>query len=540
MILVSSQNSGQLLINMVKIDSKIKTELLNNNCCKKDTTDINEISELISNIIFKSKCGCEILELKNDITKISEAVTTLQNSINDFLGEDKITLKYDNNKLIISCGDNSVTIDLSSNAQLATVDDINSLYKPFNANGYNYVDLKLPSGTLWATCNVGAENPEGIGNYYAWGQIYDYTTVKTSNVETEDIQGTKYDVAHVNWGGDWVIPNYTQILELKENCTITYIEDYFIIESKINHKQIILPNTGGYYDAKGTQHTSEHKYVGNLWVSTFSKNDTCCSLNYFDSSGIGYFTIMTSDKNYGIPVRPVITRTPKYDSTLNETSINAAQNKAIKAYIDSLSKQFNFSDIVCDSVGSCQYILYYNDENNSRKSTCITVKYDSDKNQAYIYNDEYNYKIYIPDLTALTDDDTFALNSDLKKKADLFNNDQNIRTNTLQAVSGIQTKEIDLEYTLPYPDQNKNPYELENNPRLVINYHPDNRALRVQKEESNYYAELEVESLTQNEVIAYKSDITKSINESGYDITIDSDNENLSIKSKSNSTDSND
>ena len=34
----------------------------------------------------------------------------------------------------------------------------------------DYVDLGLPSGLLWATCNVGAESPEGWGNYYAWGE----------------------------------------------------------------------------------------------------------------------------------------------------------------------------------------------------------------------------------------------------------------------------------------------------------------------------------------------------------------------------------
>ena len=37
-------------------------------------------------------------------------------------------------------------------------------------NGYDYVDLGLPSGTLWATCNVGATAPEGYGNYFAWGE----------------------------------------------------------------------------------------------------------------------------------------------------------------------------------------------------------------------------------------------------------------------------------------------------------------------------------------------------------------------------------
>ena len=37
-------------------------------------------------------------------------------------------------------------------------------------NGHEYVDLGLPSGTLWATCNVGADIPEKYGDYFAWGE----------------------------------------------------------------------------------------------------------------------------------------------------------------------------------------------------------------------------------------------------------------------------------------------------------------------------------------------------------------------------------
>ena len=37
-------------------------------------------------------------------------------------------------------------------------------------NGHKYVDLGLPSGIKWATCNVGASAPEEFGGYYAWGE----------------------------------------------------------------------------------------------------------------------------------------------------------------------------------------------------------------------------------------------------------------------------------------------------------------------------------------------------------------------------------
>ena len=50
-----------------------------------------------------------------------------------------------------------------------------------DANGHEWVDLGLPSGTLWATCNVGASKPEGYGNYYAWGET---STKRTYNWES--------------------------------------------------------------------------------------------------------------------------------------------------------------------------------------------------------------------------------------------------------------------------------------------------------------------------------------------------------------------
>ena len=46
--------------------------------------------------------------------------------------------------------------------------------KNINNNGYDYVDLGLPSGTLWATCNVGASKPSELGLYFQWGDTKGY------------------------------------------------------------------------------------------------------------------------------------------------------------------------------------------------------------------------------------------------------------------------------------------------------------------------------------------------------------------------------
>ena len=97
------------------------------------------------------------------------------------------------------------------------------------------IDLGLPSGTKWACCNVGASTPEGYGGYYAWGETeekstYDWSTyihcdgsAGTCHDLGSDIAGTQYDVAHVKWGGSWVVPSFDQITELVNNCTYTWI-----------------------------------------------------------------------------------------------------------------------------------------------------------------------------------------------------------------------------------------------------------------------------------------------------------------------------
>ena len=102
-------------------------------------------------------------------------------------------------------------------------------------NDHEYVDLGLPSGLKWATCNVGATAPEEYGNYYAWGENtpkdnYDWDTYKLTTDGGTTF--TKYhgtagkttlapedDAAAVNWGGKWRMPTDDEWTELRENCT---------------------------------------------------------------------------------------------------------------------------------------------------------------------------------------------------------------------------------------------------------------------------------------------------------------------------------
>ena len=115
-------------------------------------------------------------------------------------------------------------------------------------NGHDYVDLGLPSGTMWAICNVGADTPEGYGNYYAWGEtlpkeLYDWKSYKYGRFFHDRYELNKYctdavfglngfvdsltvldpidDAALANWGAGWRTPTIEEWDELFQNTTCT-------------------------------------------------------------------------------------------------------------------------------------------------------------------------------------------------------------------------------------------------------------------------------------------------------------------------------
>ena len=143
------------------------------------------------------------------------------------------------------------------------------------------VDLGLTSGTLWATTNVGADNPQDIGLFFAWGDteghgsdpadgyMFSWENYKWGEVSGYDTFFTKYcsdssrgkdgftdgkfeldpedDAAYVNWGNEWRMPSKQQLDELRNECTwtLTTIGDMTGYEVKgPNGNSIFLPTTG--------------------------------------------------------------------------------------------------------------------------------------------------------------------------------------------------------------------------------------------------------------------------------------------------------
>lgn len=119
-----------------------------------------------------------------------------------------------------------------------------------NIDGHDAVDLGLPSGTKWATCNLGASKPEEIGGYYAWGELttknnfslYNYAD-KNYSIFPDDISGNiKYDAARKEWGSLWRMPTAKDCEELITNCKKELINSRPLVKFiGPNGKSIIIP-----------------------------------------------------------------------------------------------------------------------------------------------------------------------------------------------------------------------------------------------------------------------------------------------------------
>ncbi|MDD7529066.1 MAG: hypothetical protein PUK04_06365 [Bacteroidales bacterium] len=194
------------------------------------------------------------------------------------------------------------------------------------ANGHEWVDLGLPSGTKWATCNVGATKPEEYGDYYAWGETepkttYDWSTYKWCNgdydtqtkyctdssygtVDNKTVLELADDAARANWGGAWRMPTDAEWTELRENCTWTWTTkngvNGYEVKSNINGNSIFLP-AAGYRDGGGL---SSAGYDGDYWSSSLSTG-------YPGDAWYVYFLSGSVDRDsdnryYGHSVRPVL------------------------------------------------------------------------------------------------------------------------------------------------------------------------------------------------------------------------------------------
>ena len=209
-------------------------------------------------------------------------------------------------------------------------------------NGHAYVDLGLPSGLKWATCNVGSSKPEEYGNYYAWGEVepkevYDWSTYKFMDSSVNDWNGVnKYtvadsrneygdvvwydnsgnfigdnktvlekedDAAFVNMGGSWRMPTKAEQDELRTECSWTWTTlngvNGYNVEGP-NGNSIFLPAAGCRSDGDLGSAGSGGFYWSSSLYAYLSGSAYCLDLDSDDVSWDGY------DRYYGQSVRGVI------------------------------------------------------------------------------------------------------------------------------------------------------------------------------------------------------------------------------------------
>lgn len=226
-------------------------------------------------------------------------------------------------------------------------------------DGFEFVDLGLPSGTLWATFNIGAQSPEEFGDYFAWGETatqtsnrYSWDSYKWSNGDTfENPDLTKYcgsgslgyngfrdtltelesddDAAKVNWGSAWQMPSSDQLTELLNNCYWEWISGYngksvngyIVYKAKSDSDRGAINNSSSSTTLSASYSTSDaHIFLpaagnrdtgslrnegsyGSYWSRSFfvynSRKAECLDFGSSDISSVA------DNRCNGFPVRPV-------------------------------------------------------------------------------------------------------------------------------------------------------------------------------------------------------------------------------------------
>lgn len=182
---------------------------------------------------------------------------------------------------------------------------------------HHYVDLGLPSGTLWATRNVGADTLYEYGDYFSWGEIapkdsyakatYDKEN-KGLNVYQGDIAGTEYDAVTAICGPEWRMPTYNEVEELYTKCKFEPMKTshgtngYMVTGPNGNY--IYLP-AAGYRDGEYGDHQSGN-YVGHYWCSTPPDWTGEVPALHFEK----HYTLFPwhSERYLGCSIRPVLVK----------------------------------------------------------------------------------------------------------------------------------------------------------------------------------------------------------------------------------------
>lgn len=251
--------------------------------------------------------------------------------------------------------------------------DDNVLDPPiYEINGHEYKDLGLPSGNLWATCNIGANNQEESGAYFAVGETepkstYTWSNYKYANGNNTSI--TKYcsredygnvdnktrlddldDAAYVNWGSAWHTPTRDEGEELINNCTWIWIQRngrYGYHVTGPNGNSIFLPASGYMY-----YYVNQDNIMGQYMESSYIY-ETSNLLGFYDTYKSAWY--WCGARCQGYTVRPVASKNASGITTLTKNDIGITSIYNIEGVkTNTLKRGIN---IIKQSDGSTKKIL---------------------------------------------------------------------------------------------------------------------------------------------------------------------------------------
>ena len=256
---------------------------------RKKDNEIDKLKERVNNSSNVEALGLEIKMLQTEKDKLQDKISALTAQLTQ---KDKEIKQKDAEIATL----NARIIDLETASKKQTQKSTSSLSSKYG----NAVDLGLPSGTLWADRNIGADSPEDYGNYFAWGEIKPKNGEYTWDTYTYHGSPKKLpssnDAATQNWDDSWCMPTRDQFDELIKNCKWTWKGKGYEVKGK-NGNSIFLPAAG----AKWPTLELGVEY-GNYWSSSVHDANGAWRLNFGSVDAGVYYGYLRS---YGLSVRAV-------------------------------------------------------------------------------------------------------------------------------------------------------------------------------------------------------------------------------------------
>lgn len=305
----------------------------------------NELSSYFYTNTYSSKAGvtCDYVQENDSVYKITLHNVYFNSNKHDSLLIWMEVEHYNQKSNILKWEKKDTTQSLPVSGQIA---------------GHDYIDLGLPSGTLWATYNVGATKPTEFGDYFAWGEtelkdVYDWNTYKyctayfnefdlwklqsitkynfgneyTGTIDNQSILLSEDDAATANWGKEWVMPTIDDLKELSSECYIVWTNDYSGAKGIIVYKAKRAEDKGQrvesthspsadysiadahiFLPAQGFREGLDILNVGSdggYWLSSLNEKEESHSYLYLFSNENGYWEGYFSNRYLGCPVRAV-------------------------------------------------------------------------------------------------------------------------------------------------------------------------------------------------------------------------------------------